>query len=86
MRYADSYCVYTERFEKGNHVYGFTGPCVKCTKHVTVTVPGPGLYRYRQGDHIQDAFPTLSPSDREFLMSGICSSCWDQMFKEEDEE
>ena len=28
------------------------------------------LYNYRQGIHIQNAFPNLHPMDREFLMTG----------------
>ena len=27
----------------------------------------------------QDAFPYLSADEREMLISGICSTCWDEM-------
>lgn len=33
---------------------------------------------------IQDAFPHLSASDREFLKTGITSEEWDAMFAEEE--
>lgn len=86
MRYADSHCTYTEVFENGEQFYLFTGKCIFTGKSVTVKVPAPGLYAYRQGAHIQDAFPEMSAGDREFLMSGISDEGWDQTFKEEEEE
>ena len=85
MRYADRYCQYTESFENGQHIYAFTGPCVITGKPVTVKVPGDGLFAYRSGAHIQDAFSTLSADDREFLMSGMSKEAWDATFSEEDE-
>ena len=38
-----------------------------------------GLTRYRSGAFLQNAFPTFSPSQREFLYTGICDRCWDSM-------
>lgn len=36
---------------------------------------------------IQDAFPHLSADEREFLLTGITSKEWDELYKEvEDEE
>lgn len=32
--------------------------------------------------HIQDALPFMSPDDRELLLSGVCSRCYDTMFGE----
>ena len=34
---------------------------------------------------IQEVFPDMSPENREMFVSGICSSCWNVMFGEEDE-
>ena len=28
---------------------------------------------------MQDAFPNFTPSQREFIMTGICDKCWDNM-------
>ena len=28
---------------------------------------------------IQDAFPSFTPSQREFLMTGICDDCWNNI-------
>jgi hypothetical protein len=85
MRYADAKCEYVERYENGNHTYLFSGPCVVTGKTVTVEVPAEGLFQYRQGAYIQDAFPNLSVDEREFLMSGISPEGWKLMFGSEEE-
>lgn len=38
-----------------------------------------GQNKIRSGALIQDAFPTWKPSEREFIISGICDTCWDNM-------
>jgi hypothetical protein len=86
MHYADSCCTVTENY-KPDHTYTFTGPCVVTRKMVSVTVPAAGLFKLRQGAHIQDAFPELSVDDREFLISGMSAEGWKLTFgTEEDEE
>jgi len=74
-----------ETFDNKIHKYIFSGRC-NCGEQQEITVIGPDLFRYRQGAHMQDAFPYLSSGDREFLMSGTCSKCWDKMFPEEDDD
>jgi hypothetical protein len=41
---------------------------------------------WKDGMSIQDAMPDMTPVDREMLISGICPSCWDDMFGDEDED
>lgn len=41
---------------------------------------------WRSGMLIQDAFPELSAEDREFLISGLCPKCWNNIFNEEETE
>lgn len=36
--------------------------------------------------HAQDAFPEMSPSERELLISGIDDYCWNALFGEEEDE
>lgn len=43
-----------------------------------------GMQAWKRGELIQNAFPMLSPADREFLMSGITPEEWDEMFSDED--
>ena len=77
-------CQYKELFNP--HRYQFTGPCVITGNPHTVTIPGPALFRLRQGDHIQNACPTLSEDDQEFILTGVSPEGWDQMFNFEEEE
>ena len=72
-------CQHEEIYEP-EHAYRFTGPCVVTGKPYTVTIPGPALFRLRQGDYIQDACPMLSPEDREFILTGTSPEGWNQMF------
>jgi len=39
------------------------------------------LDRWKEGALIQNVFPHLSPDEREFLMTGITSTEWAEMFK-----
>jgi hypothetical protein len=39
-----------------------------------------GMQAWKKGALIQNAFPTLSPADREFILSGITPEEWDNMF------
>jgi hypothetical protein len=81
MNYADAAC----RFTEDSNNYIVVGECLSCKKSVMVHIPKPHLYKYRQGAHIQDAMPTLTPGDREFLISGVCEPCFDEMWVEDDE-
>lgn len=85
MRYADSACQYREEYTP-EHVYVFTGPCIMSGKTVEVRVPAAGLYKYRQGAKIQEAFPDMSVADREFLMSGISGEAFDEAFSEDEDD
>lgn len=74
-------CKYKEEYTSdGEHFYVFTGPCMMTGKDHTVRVPGPGLNQWRNGKHIQDAMPDVSPGDREFLMTGTSPDAWDAIF------
>lgn len=38
-----------------------------------------GMEKYMSGALCQNAFPDFTPSQREFIMTGICDECWDSM-------
>jgi len=40
-----------------------------------------GLIAWKSGELIQDALSELGPEDRELLISRICSTCFDDLFK-----
>ena len=50
--------------------------CPFCHKEYTVEVPTDGYNRWIGGELIQRAMPEVSADDREALVSGICSDCW----------
>lgn len=88
MRYADSFCTYVEGFdpETKEGTYTFIGPCVVTGKEQRVTVKANDLFRYRQGGYVQNCFPYLSASDREFLISGLSDEGWKSTFSSDDDE
>lgn len=57
-----------------------TGNCVITGKEYSCTVPTLGLQQWLDGDLIQNAMPTVSPDDREFLKSGISPMGWEKTF------
>ncbi|MAG73901.1 hypothetical protein CL620_06305 [archaeon] len=64
-----------------------TRECFHCHKFDRLEVPIYGYQRWKSGELIQNAFPNLSASDRELLISGIHSKCWDEAFsKDSDRE
>ena len=62
------------------------GPCVHCSAPQSVVVPAEQLIKFGQGEFAQNCFPSLPAEQREFLISGICGKCWDEMFPETDED
>ena len=40
---------------------------------------------WQDGELAQVAFPYLSADEREMLISGICPTCWDEMFGSDEE-
>jgi hypothetical protein len=38
--------------------------------------------RWAQGRHVNEAFPELSPRQREAMQTGVCDSCWEKIFDE----
>ena len=39
---------------------------------------------WKKGKMIQDVMPDISPSDREFLITGVTAEEWDEAFPPED--
>ena len=57
-----------------------------CSSTQEIKVRTSDLNRYNRGVLMQDAFPYLDAGQRERLISGICSICWDKMMMPDDEE
>lgn len=58
--------------------------CVTCQKVVDVTVPTADFEAHERIPHtfIQDAYPSLTPDEREIIISSMCGSCFDSLFSD----
>lgn len=60
-----------------------TSRCPFCGKSHCITVNVDaytrGFKAREKGVLIQNAFPTFNADEREFLLTGICKKCWDEM-------
>lgn len=56
--------------------------CRYCGQEYILNVTDDGYDAYMNGESVQDAFPCLSPEDRELLISGTCEKCWDKIFQD----
>lgn len=80
MPYIDYACEITKDSSSKEDVYVVSGKDVFTGTPVTIRIPGPAMFKYRQGAMIQDAFSMLNVDQREFLISGMYDS-----FPEEEE-
>lgn len=58
----------------------FSGPCMVTGEQYSVKISREDFERYQSGLHIQDAMPSISREDREFLISGFSPKGWAQVF------
>ena len=56
--------------------------CRVCGAPATLKVGGEDYARWQWGQVAQDAFPYLTPAEREWFISETCESCWDKMWEE----
>lgn len=89
------YAKYTETFNEDKdpsdptrHQYHFTSvPCPgvgrECGTTEVLTVNGTDLFAYNQGELIQNAFPYLTPAQRDRLIHGLCEPCFDRLGEED---
>ena len=64
----------------------FTTICPCCGRPQSVVVQREDLEEYRHSNkNIQNIFWYLSPAKRELFITGICETCWGDIFEDEDE-
>jgi hypothetical protein len=60
-----------------------TRTCPFCRKEHSITVGQEDFARGKAlaagGALAQEAFPSWTPDEREFLISGVCPKCWDSL-------
>ena len=59
--------------------------CPWCGKDYTFDVPYEGYMAWTQGALIQNAFPQLSATEREYMLTGYCEACQNKLFGDEEE-
>lgn len=60
--------------------------CPFCGKEYTFKVPADGYDKYFKGVVVQSAFPTISATEREHFVSGLCAECQEKIFGAEEDE
>lgn len=61
--------------------------CKTCGQVIEMEVNEKDLVMYHAGvKKVQDAFPYLTPAEREMFVSGICGDCFDAMFADYKED
>lgn len=57
--------------------------CEHCGKEKTIWVNELDFCDFALGDIlVQEAFPYLTPAEREMFISQTCEECWDRMFED----
>jgi len=54
--------------------------CIQCKETQHITTKTEDLDSWENGELIQNAMPYLTADEREVLISGICGTCFDNMF------
>ena len=60
--------------------------CIQCKETQHITVGTADLTNWENGELIQNAMPYLTAGQREILISGVCETCFDNMFAGEEED
>jgi hypothetical protein len=58
-------------------------PVTGITNTIFIDVSIDQVLQWQHGALIQDVMPELSPDEREFIMSGISPTEWDDLFADE---
>ena len=60
--------------------YSITVTCALCGKDETVKVNHEDYEAWKQDTYAQDAFPYLTPEERDVLITHMCISCQEKIF------
>lgn len=60
--------------------------CRFCGKEITVQVDEEKFIRLDAGEHVQNIFQDLNPNYRELMISGMCEECFDELFREDNDD
>jgi hypothetical protein len=60
--------------------------CMICGETAIVELDPQKVEKWRKGIHVQNVWPEMSADERELLISGTHSECWNKMFDEQETE
>jgi len=72
-------------FDLSPSEYLIVRDCPFCDEASVVKVPAQGLWDWEHGKFAQAAFPNLTATEREQVMTGTHGECWDRYMKEPEE-
>jgi len=65
----------------------FTTPsCIVCAQTSVITLEKKELERILEGEHIQNVLSHRTADERELIITGTHSECWDSFMSNEDDE
>lgn len=64
----------------------YTVPCMVCQRSEHVHLEKHKFDLWQTGEMIQTVFPELTEDERELLISGTHSECWDSMFADAEDD
>jgi len=67
-------------------IIDFITHCPMCGRQSVITLDYSKFARWQAGEHVQNVFPEFSTTQRETLVSGMCSTCQSKLFDVEDDE
>jgi len=63
----------------GRRVKARTSPCIQCGAYSYVILLEQELTQYQAGTFVQDAFPNLTPAERDLILLGLHVECGEKM-------
>lgn len=60
--------------------------CIVCGEDATVIVSKAKHARWVAGEHAQNVWPDMTPGDREQIISGTHSACFDKLFGPDEDQ
>jgi len=72
-----------EKIDEGR--YTIWSPTCECGSEFSLEISGEQLFSFHQGGLVHNVLPTTSPEDRERFLSGLCPTCWTDLFGVEEE-
>lgn len=67
------------------HISIIDNSCMICKEQNQIYIFEKDYKAWMDGSYIQDAFPYLSPQQREIIKTGIHPDCWAKLYPPEDE-